>query len=211
MLTVDPATTALVIVDMQNDFCSADGYYARIGRDIAGLAAAIGPTGRLLARARANGLTVVYTRLLHDAAYGAMEERHVLRPSRWTAHGRRLIPGSWGAEIVDPLRPRAGEIVVDKPGYSAFEGTSLEQELHSRSIKTLLLAGVVTYACVLATAFSAFDRRFDVVLVSDAVGSWHDALGSGTSEIVDLLLGHAVSIDDIEMRSPATHPQQMHL
>jgi nicotinamidase-related amidase len=87
----------------------------------------------------------------------------------------------------------------------------LEQELHSRSIKTLLLAGVVTYACVLATAFSAFDRRFDVVLVSDAVGSWHDALGAGTSEIVELLLGHAVSIDDIEMRSPVTHPQQMHL
>jgi nicotinamidase-related amidase len=196
-VTVDAAATALVVVDMQNDFCHPDGYYAHAGRDIAPLAAAIAPTRALLQRGRHAGLTVVFTRLVHDMQRGAMEERHVIRPRRWTASGKRLLPGSWGAEVIADLEPEDGEIVVDKTGYSAFDDTTLERDLRARGITTLILSGVVTYACVLATAFSAFDRGFDVLLATEAVGSWNAALGSGTTEIVDLLLGRAVAGDDI--------------
>jgi nicotinamidase-related amidase len=199
---VNPARAALVIVDMQNDFCSADGYYAAAGRDISELAAAIGPVAALLAKARAAGMTIVFTRLVHDAR-GAMEERHELRPKRWSASGKRLQPGSWGADMVDRLKPMPGEIVIDKAGYSAFDATSLEEELRRRGVKTLILCGVVTYACVLATGFSAFDRGFDVILASEAAGSWKPELGAATEQIVDLLLGHSVSIDDIELAEPA--------
>lgn len=198
-MNVDPATTALIIVDMQNDFCNPQGYYAQAGRDISKLTAAIAPLAILLERARQSGLTVVFTRLIHDEARGAIEERHVLKPRRWMAHGKRLTPGSWGAEIVDTLRPLAGEVVIDKFGYSAFADTLLEQELLQRGVRTVLLSGVVTYACVLATAFSAFDRGFDVLLMADAVGSWNDTLGLATCEIADLLLGLSVKIDEIEM------------
>src|ERR1043165_387321 len=91
MICIDPATTALVIVDMQNDFCSADGYYATIGRDISKLAACAGPVAGLLARARQARMTIVFTRLLYDDARGSMEERHTIRPRRWTASGKRLM------------------------------------------------------------------------------------------------------------------------
>ena len=201
-LRVDPARAALVIVDMQNDLCSADGFYAGAGRDISELAAAIGPVAALLAMARAAGMTIVFTRLVHDAR-GAMEERHELRPKRWSASGERLRPGSRGAEVVDALKPMPGEIVIDKAGYSAFDATKLEEELRRRGVKTLILCGVVTYACVLATGFSAFDRGFDVILATEAAGSWKPELGTATEQIVDLLLGHSVSIDDIELAEPA--------
>ena len=197
MISVDPVTTALVIVDMQNDFCSADGYYATLGRDISKLAECARPLAALLARARQARMTIVFTRLLHDEARGSMEERHTIRPRRWTASGKRLMPGTRGANVIDEIAPRRDEIILDKIGYSAFEGTNLEQQLRERGIKTVIMTGVVTYACVLATAFSAFDRDFDVVLATDAVGSWKDDLGSKTADIVDLLLGVAVQASEI--------------
>lgn len=199
MISIDPARTALVVVDMQNDFCDPAGYYGRAGRDIAALTASIEPVGALLARARAAGMTVAFTRLIHDGKRGAMEERHALRPKRWTTSGERLRPGTWGADVVDRLLPRKGEVVVDKFGYSAFDDTVLEREMRSRGVTTLIVAGVVTYACVLATAFSAFDRGFDVILADDAAGSWNAGLAKATGDIVDLLLGHAVPMSEIDI------------
>jgi nicotinamidase-related amidase len=204
MIGIDPARTALVVVDMQNDFCDAAGYYGRAGRDISALAAAVEPVAGLLDRAREAGMTVVFTRLIHDEKRGAMEERHALRPKRWTTSGERLRPGTWGADVVDRLLPRQGEVIVDKVGYSAFDDTILEREMRNRGITTLVIAGVVTYACVLATAFSAFDRGFDVILAADAAGSWNAGLGQATGDIVDLLLGHAVPISDIDIPVRAT-------
>ena len=123
----------------------------------------------------------------------------MLKPKRWFSHGRRLEAGTWGVEIMDALAPLPGEIIVDKMRYSAFQGTTLEQDLRSRGVKTILIAGVVTYCCVLSTAFGAFERDFDVVLVSDAAGSFFDNLGSATGEIVDLLLGRAMPVDSIAL------------
>lgn len=185
-------TSAAVVVDMQNDFCHPEGYYAGAGRDVSALRAAVRPVRALIDRARRAGAPVVFTRLLHDRAEGAMEQRHRLVPRRWVAHGPRLQPGSWGARVVDELAPAPDELVVDKTGYSAFEGTGLEQWLRSRGVTTVLLAGVVGYACVLATGFGAFDRDLDVVVVTDAVASWDPALGGAAGSIVDLLLGYAV-------------------
>jgi biuret amidohydrolase len=80
IVRLDPARTALVIVDMQNDFCHSEGFYARMGRDVAALASAVEPCRQALSNARAAGAQIVFTRLLHDPALGAMEERHRLRP-----------------------------------------------------------------------------------------------------------------------------------
>jgi len=203
MLKLDPSATAVIVVDMQNDFCHAGGYYGAAGRDISAHTAAIAPVAALIERARAAGSPVVFTRLVYDERAGAMEDRHAIRPKRWSSSGKRLEPGSWGAAIVDELAPRPADIVIDKPGYSAFEATGLEQSLFDRGIRAIVLCGVVTYACVLATAFSAFDRGFDVVLAADAAGSWNAGLGRASADIVDLLLGHAVAIDDIQFAAPA--------
>jgi nicotinamidase-related amidase len=193
---------------MQNDFCHRDGHYARSGNDISSFSAAIEPVTQLIAKARNAGSSVAYTRLVYDEEAGAIEERHALKPRRWIPRGQRLRPGTWGAAISDQLTPAPGDIVIDKAGYSAFERTDLEQRLRERGVTTIILCGVVTYACVLATAFTAFDRGFDVVLASDATGSWSGDLARASSEIVDLLLGHAARIDEIEL-SGATSPNAL--
>jgi len=197
-LTLDPARSALVLIDMQNDFCATDGFYARIGRDVSALTEVIEPISGLLERARAAGATVVFTRLVHDAERGPMEARHDLKPKTWTTSGERLIPGTRGAEVVDDLAPRPGEIVIDKPAYSAFQDTDLAEQLAARGIKTLLFTGVTTYACVLASAFAAFDRDFDVVFLTDMVASWRPDLDRAAFDIVDLLLGHALPSEAVD-------------
>ena len=209
MIDVAAASTALIVVDMQNDFCSADGYYATVGPRHLEACGLCGSGGRA-AGTRAAGRD---DHRLHASAArsraGSMEERHVIRPRRWTASGERLMPGTRGADVIDAIAPRDGEIILDKTGYSAFEGTSLDQQLRARGIKTVIMAGVVTYACVLATAFSAFDRDFDVVLATDAVGSWNQQLGATTTDIVDLLLGVAVPANEINIVA-AARPERRH-
>ena len=195
-MQLDPRTTALIVVDMQNDFCSAQGHYGRSGANVADFAAVIAPVGRMIDLARRHGATIVFTRLLYGPG-GAMEDRHAIRPRRWSSRGARLVPGTWGGEVVEALKPRADDVVVDKAGYSAFEGTNLEQVLRERGIRTVLMTGVVSYACVLATAFSAFDKNFDVVMVADAVASWGGRLQGEASDIVDLLLGQAIPASEV--------------
>ena len=130
-----------------------------------------------------------------------MEARHTLKPKTWTTSGDRLVDGTPGAQVVDRLTPGSGEIVVDKTGYSAFHNTDLEARLRERGVRTLLFTGVTTYACVLASAFAAFDRDFDVVFLTDMVASWKPALDEATFEIIDLLLGNAMASDAIDFAS----------
>ena len=202
---LDPTSTALLVVDMQNDFCHPDGYYGSIGRGVAEFKPAVGATRAMLERARSHAVKVVFTQLIHDDRLGAIEDRHRLKPRKWTASGTRLVPDTWGAEIVDECRPLVGETIIRKHGYSAFEGTELEHDLRRAGVDTVLMCGVVTYACVLATSFSAFDKGFDVCMVADAVGSWSHPLGEDSKEIVQLLMGRASPSALIEF-SPASQP-----
>lgn len=197
MVSVDPSECAVLAVDMQNDFCHRDGHYGHSGEDVSQFVATIEPVARLVAKARDVGATIAFTRLVYDPVAGAIEERHTIKPRHWIPKGRRLQPGTWGAAIIDVLAPSPDDIVIDKPAYSAFEATDLEAQLRKRGVTTLIICGVVTYACVLATAFSAFDKGFDVLLAQDATGSWNDELGEATTKIVDLLMGQSVSINDI--------------
>lgn len=197
-VTVDPRSAALIVIDMQNDFCNSEGYYGRTRAGIADFQSVVEPVARMVSRARSHDIPVIFTRLVYAPPRGAMEERHTIKPRHWSAGGKRLEPESWGAAVVDELSPQREDLLIDKEGYSAFEGTALEERLRERGIKTLMVAGVVSYACVLATAFSAFDRDFDVVVVTDAIASWNGRLQRETGDIVDLLLGAAVSMKEIE-------------
>lgn len=195
-LTLDPASTALLVVDMQNDFCHADGYYAHNGRPAAPIAAAIDPIADLLVAARKSGLRTIFTRIVYETT-ADLADTHGVRPAAWSGSGVRLQRGSWGAEIVDELRPLPDELVLDKPAYSAFYETDAEQLLRAHGITTLLITGTVAYACVLHTAFDAFVRGFDVVLVEDAVSSWFDDLGDAARRITELLLGRTASSSEV--------------
>ena len=187
--------TALLVIDMQNDFCSPGGFYAARGRPTDWFPEVAAAIGRLAERFREAGDPVVYTRLVYPADAPFPEERHAVAPARWTSYGERLRPGSWGAGIVEALVPAPGDVVVDKRHYSAFAGTDLAAQLAEREVDTVVITGVVAYACVLHTAFDAFVHGLDVVVPADAVDGWEPTLVDAARGIVELLLGRTTTTE----------------
>ncbi|HZU16898.1 MAG TPA: isochorismatase family cysteine hydrolase [Candidatus Dormibacteraeota bacterium] len=188
---------ALVVVDMQNDFCHPDGYYARKGFAAAHVAEIIPMLRRMVTTAREANRPVVFTRMVHDPLVPDVMSRHRLLPPGWRATDRRLAPGTWGAEIVEGLRPQEGERVFDKCDYSGFFGTGLEGYLRRRGVDTVVITGAVDYACVLHTAFDAFCRDFDVVLPHACAAGWDPELSEAARRIIELLLGRVVSCEEV--------------
>lgn len=186
MLPFDWQTTALVVIDMQRDFLDPQGYAAKAGLDVSLLRVAIPGVARVLAAAREAGLLIVHTREanapdLSDVPPAFMEAtRRTGAPVGSEGPlGRLLIRGEFGAGIVDELAPRGSEIVIDKPGFSAFEGTALGSMLTMRGIRSLILCGITTEVCVSSTLRTAIDRGFRCVTLRDACASadvsLHDA------------------------------------
>ncbi|MBI4233598.1 MAG: cysteine hydrolase [Chloroflexi bacterium] len=208
-IPLNPRETALVMVDMQNDFCHPEGacgrnrdtYLAR-GLDPELVMQAIPAQKRLLAGAREAGLFVVHTQIVWEPVFDDPQRIHKIRSgTRGAAPPTRrepfIVPGSWGADTHEELKPTEGEYVLTKRGFSAFYGTDLEIVLRRRGIKTLIVAGCITYACVLHTCFDASVRDFDLVMLSDGVASWEPNLQQPTLRIAELLLGAVCSIDEI--------------
>ncbi len=152
---VDPAATALVVVDMQNDFVREGG-----GLLVPDAAATIPAISALLELARAHGMHVVYSQDTHRE--GDPEWRI------WPEHARE---GSWGWEIVDELAPARDDVVLRKLRYDAFYGTPLDHLLRLWGIDTLVICGTVANICVHYTAASAALRWYEVVIPRDAISS----------------------------------------
>ncbi|MFT4248104.1 MAG: isochorismatase family cysteine hydrolase [Pseudomonas sp.] len=170
---IAPARTALVAIDVQNDFASPHGALARAGMDMAPLAGAQRNLERLLPAARAAGAGVVLARVLTraDTDGKALKRFYRLRgyPDEALAICRE---GSAGADYYR-IAARPGDIQVEKRLYSCFHGTDLEMRLRARGIDTLVLCGFTSECCVESTARSAFERDFGVLVVADASAS-HD-------------------------------------
>ncbi|HZU08116.1 MAG TPA: isochorismatase family cysteine hydrolase [Chloroflexota bacterium] len=165
---VDPAHTALLVVDVQNDFLAEGGFFHRAGYDLSGVQAAVPPLKRLLAGARRAGVLVIFVQAIYDPEYlsGPMRERNLRR----TLTMPRCISGTWGAEFFQ-VAPESGEPVVVKHRYSAFAGTELAALLKQRGIRSLLLTGVTTDTCVESTARDAYFLDYYVTLVADCCGA----------------------------------------
>ena len=163
-LGFDPATTALVIIDMQRDFLEPGGFGETLGNDVSLLLAAVAPCRSVLAAARRTGMLVVHTREGHlpdlsDAPPAKLERGEpTARIGAPGPMGRILIRGEPGHDIVPDLAPSAGEIVIDKPGKGAFYATELGAVLAERGIATLLVCGVTTEVCVHTTIREGNDR-----------------------------------------------------
>ncbi|HEX3874631.1 MAG TPA: isochorismatase family cysteine hydrolase [Solirubrobacteraceae bacterium] len=176
--SLTPATTALVIIDMQRDFLEPGGFGEGLGNDVSLLQRVVGPLQVVLAAARANGMLVIHTREGHRSdmtdcppskrARGQLEFG-IGSPG---PKGRVLIRGEFGHGIVDELAPAAGEIVLDKPGKGAFYATDLELILRNQGITSLIVTGVTTEVCVHTTVREGNDRGFECLVVSDCVGSY---------------------------------------
>lgn len=179
----DPLRTALLVIDMQRDFCDPAGYAAQAGLDVARLAAVTGNIARLIAAARDAGTPVIYTREGHLPDLSDCTPAKLRRSRAAGAEigsrgplGRLLVRGEAGHGIIDALRPAPDEVVIDKPGYGAFHRTGLDDVLQAMGVARLLLCGVTTEVCVHSTLREPVDRGYDCVTVADACAASDPAL-----------------------------------
>jgi len=195
MVRLDPARTALVVVDMQNGFCHPDGSLHAPGSE-----AAIDPVVDLVDRAREAGAAVVYTRDVHTEAQ--FEDAHYYDEfDRW---GEHVLEGSWDADLVDALQPRRedpDEHVVEKHTYDAFYRTDLAGWLDSHGVDDLAICGTLANVCVLHTAGSAGLRDYRPILVEDAVGYIEDDHREYALDHADWLFGEVVSSSDLTLEA----------
>lgn len=178
-IEIDPAKTALVIVDMQNAFGSEGGMFDLAGFDISGAPAVIQVHQRLIDGCRSAGIQVVYLQFvydtdLRDGGGPASPNYHkelgmVLMRERPELAGRFLVEGTWDAAIVDELTPEPGDKVITKTRYSGFCRTETEDYLRSQGITHLLFTGIATNVCVESTARDAYFVEFFPIVIEDAM------------------------------------------
>lgn len=177
-IAIEPAKTAVVIIDMQRDFLEPGGFGESLGNDVSLLQKAVGPCQALLALAREAGLLVIHTREGHrpdlsDAPKAKVERgAPSMRIGAQGPMGRILVRGEAGHDIVPELYPLAGEPIIDKPGKGAFYATDLGSILQHRGIESLIVCGVTTEVCVHTTVREANDRGYKCIVPGDCCGSY---------------------------------------
>lgn len=177
-VAIQPARTALLLIDMQRDFLEPGGFGETLGNDVSLLSRAVGPCRALLDRARRRGLLVVHTREGHRADLSDAPPSKIARgaPSKRIGDagpmGRILVRGEPGHDLVAALAPLATEPVIDKPGKGAFWATDLHAILQNRGIASLIVCGVTTEVCVHTTVREANDRGYECIVPADACASY---------------------------------------
>ena len=192
---LDPTHTALVVIDMQNDFCAENGYIHN-AQDVdmsanKPLAARI---GKLVEAAREIGTMVVWVKAIYD---------HDLLPapllSKMLIKGKGAVccaSDSWGADFYE-IGPIEGEQIVEKRCYSAFHNTQMDDILRRRGIKSLLMTGVATNVCVESTLREAFFHGYYIVMPPDCVGSANAELHEASIKTVDQIFGYVPESDEV--------------
>jgi ureidoacrylate peracid hydrolase len=187
-VTLDLAKTAVLVVDMQNDFGSEGGMFQRAGIDVSAIRAAITPTAEVLKAARVAGLRIIYLTMefREDLSDLGSEDspnraRHLYMavgepvPTP-DGEGRILIRGTWNTRIVDELAPRADDIVVAKHRFSGFYQTDLDAILRTLGVRSLIVTGCTTSICVESTIRDAMFRDYSCLLLEDCTA---EPIGEG--------------------------------
>ena len=177
-IEIDPARSAVIVVDMQNAFVSKGGMFEARGFDIASIQKVIEPIRKICNKARERKVKVIY--IAHvlspdlrevgpGSSFWYKSVRAYREDPKWK--DKYLIRGTWGSEIIDLLKPREGDFLIEKPRFSAFFGTNLDTVLKSYSIKYLFFTGCATNICVEASVRDAANLSYFPVLISDATAN----------------------------------------
>jgi nicotinamidase-related amidase len=196
---IAPQHTALLIIDMQNDFC-VDGMGAsqRPGRDLSRTRAIIPNLMKLRRAARNSGVLVVHIGFL-------TLPHHLSDGGPWLSQRRRstyasdsfAMAGSEGAQFISELSPEGGEVTIHKHRYSGFKGTDLDIILRAKEIRTCVITGISTNVCVESTLRDAFEHGYYIVVPSDGTASWSKELFESTLENVTHRFGLVSTVDEI--------------
>lgn len=191
---VDPAHAAVVVVDMQNDFCSERGAVSG-KRDPSAVKAMIPRFKEFLEKARKHKVRLVFIRTEREPGEVKGAAAELLQ--RRGRKGDSCLRGSWGVEFTPEIQPQKGEAVIIKKTYSAFMDTDLAEKLRRWGIRTLVMTGVATNVCVESSARDGFMLGFYIVFVKDLCGAYEQRLHDTTLANIDEHFGQVVTSEDV--------------
>ncbi|HTJ84248.1 MAG TPA: cysteine hydrolase [Polyangiaceae bacterium] len=166
-MTLDPATTALVLIEFQNEFATEGGVLHPAVQGVMSKTGMLEKTVALVDAARKKGIAVLHAPITFVEGYGELG-RHPYGILKGVVDGKAFIKGSWGAAIVDALTPAKGDIVIEgKRGLDTFASTNLDFILRSKGIKTVVIGGFLTNCCVESTMRTAYEHGFEVITLAD--------------------------------------------
>lgn len=187
---LDPAHTALVVIDMQRDFVEPGGFGETLGNDLSPVAAIVPTVAALIALFRQKQWPILHTRESHKPDLSDCPPAKRLRGSPALRigdegpMGRILVQGEPGNAIVEACAPARGEIVIDKPGKGMFYATQVGEILKDRGVSHLVFAGVTTEVCVQTSMREANDRGFECLLIEDATASYFPKFKAATLDMI---------------------------
>ena len=170
-MPIDPATTAVVLIEFQNEFTSNGGVLHGAVAKVMSETNMLANTVKLAAWARAHGIQIMHAPITFAPGYGELT-KHPYGILKGVVDGKAFVKGSWGAAIVEDLAPKDGDIVIEgKRGLDTFASTNLDFILRSKGIKTVVLGGFLTNCCVESTMRTAYEHGFDVITLTDCVAA----------------------------------------